>query len=57
VEQRVRSVSGGCPRCHGQLLVLERTTDEREDTDEAPHWRIVTARCAASCLLGFDDFP
>jgi hypothetical protein len=54
VKQRVRIVFGGCPRCHGKLLVLEKA-HHPEITGEALDWRVVTGRCAGTCRLGPDD--
>ena len=50
MKQRVRIVFGGCPHCHGKLLVLEKAAPT-DDADEVLPWRIVSGRCAGKCLL------
>jgi hypothetical protein len=48
-------VNDGCPRCYGDLLVLEKAIDVDEQ-GEALRWETVRGRCAVSCLLTAADF-
>jgi hypothetical protein len=49
VKQRVRIVFGGCVRCHGKLLVLEKAMPA-DDPDEGHGWQVISGRCAGACV-------